>query len=471
MGESAKIIAWQPQEGPQDLFVRCPAFEAFYGGAVGGGKTDALLGDFARGIELGSAWVGVYFRKHFPDMDDVIRRSFEIFGPVYGRDCYSASKYQWNFPTGAILQFRALERDDDVYKFQGQQFAHISFDELTQWASPFPYTYMMTRLRSAKGAPVRMRAASNPANVGHAWVKARFIDPMPAGIPLLVETKSGKKYHRVFIKSRLEDNKILMRNDPGYSDRIYEVDPSLAKALREGNWNIVAGAAFPEFSEQHHVIDNYPIPTDRPCWRSLDWGYDTPYGNLWMFPSNDAELILGGELYGWSGKPNVGTKESPAEVRHKIAMFEALHEIYVPYGMLDNQCWEERGLPSQIVKELSGNQYDEYRLNWQPWKKGPNSRVQQKQLIHGLMAVTNGKSRLKIMRRCHHTIRTLPIIQQDPRNIEDVETTGEDHLYDALRGGATKNVPTKDEVRRKFLARQYAAMEFGDASQLEGGAF
>jgi hypothetical protein len=98
MGESAKIIAWQPQEGPQDLFVRCPAFEAFYGGAVGGGKTDALLGDFARGIELGSAWVGVYFRKHFPDMDDVIRRSFEIFGPVYGRDCYSASKYQWNFP-------------------------------------------------------------------------------------------------------------------------------------------------------------------------------------------------------------------------------------------------------------------------------------------------------------------------------------------------------------------------------------
>jgi hypothetical protein len=772
MGESAKIIAWQPQEGPQDLFVRCPAFEAFYGGAVGGGKTDALLGDFARGIELGSAWVGVYFRKHFPDMDDVIRRSFEIFGPVYGKDCYSASKYQWNFPSGAILQFRALERDDDVYKYQGQQYcvakgtrirmsdgslksienivagemvdtldgphrvlvthdigtkpcvravfrdysgsiigeqehpedhpilnasgtwdsyaslaggpsgceasdgcnrgaqqpqalcvpvvlrapyprqdaddqassiqcralgklkspseatcqdlsgerparslplertqshqgrtaspsaadggacalpgrgtgedsrcgcppgrrsrdgqlplqsgsgrglapsaageetpsrsgctpgdpgnapectptsgfayahpytgeeliasagvtygsckmtpcgerevfdltidkvAHyitevnsvsrncwIGFDELTQWASPFPYTYMMTRLRSAKGAPVRMRAASNPANVGHAWVKARFIDPMPAGIPLLVETKSGKKYHRVFIKSQLEDNKILMRNDPGYSDRIYEVDPSLAKALREGNWNIVAGAAFPEFSEQHHVIDNYPIPTDRPCWRSLDWGYDTPYGNLWMFPSNDAELILGGELYGWSGKPNVGTKESPAEVRHKIAMFEALHEIYVPYGMLDNQCWEERGLPSQIVKELSGNQYDEYRLNWQPWKKGPNSRVQQKQLIHGLMAVTNGKSRLKIMRRCHHTIRTLPIIQQDPRNIEDVETTGEDHLYDALRGGATKNVPTKDEVRRKFLARQYAAMEFGDASQLEGGAF
>jgi hypothetical protein len=434
MGESAKIIAWQPQEGPQDLFVRCPAFEAFYGGAVGGGKTDALLGDFARGIELGSAWVGVYFRKHFPDMDDVIRRSFEIFGPVYGRDCYSASKYQWNFPTGAILQFRALERDDDVYKFQGQQFAHISFDELTQWASPFPYTYMMTRLRSAKGAPVRMRAASNPANVGHAWVKARFIDPMPAGIPLLVETKSGNKYHRVFIKSRLEDNKILMRNDPGYSDRIYEVDPSLAKALREGNWNIVAGAAFPEFSEQHHVIDNYPIPTDRPCWRSLDWGYDTPYGNLWMFPSNDAELILGGELYGWSGKPNVGTKESPAEVRHKIAMFEALHEIYVPYGMLDNQCWEERGLPSQIVKELSGNQYDEYRLNWQPWKKGPNSRVQQKQLIHGLMAVTNGKSRLKIMRAVPITRSARsPIIQQKPsQHRGDVERRQvRDHLYDA----------------------------------------
>lgn len=468
---SDERIAWQPQEGPQDLFVRCPAFECFYGGAVGGGKTDALLGDFARGIEAGPGWVGIYFRKHFPDMDDVIRRSHEIFGRAYGEKCYSGSKYQWTFPSGAVLQFRALERDDDVYKYLGQQYAWCAFDELTQWADPFPYLYMMTRIRSAKGMKVRMRSASNPGGPGHSWVKARFIDPMPAGVPLQVETKSGQHYWRVFIPSKLEDNKILMENDPGYSDRIYEVNPSLAKALREGNWNIVSNAAFPEYDERVHVIPNYPIPTDRPIWRSMDWGYATPYANLWMFPSNEGELIVGGELYGWSGKPNVGTFEPPAEVRRKISTFERMNEIYVPYGMLDNQCWENRGTTGIIAHELSGSALDENHLHWQPWTKGPHSRVQQKQLLHQLMAVTNGKARLKIMERCQHLRRTLPILPSDPRNLEDVDTNSEDHGYDALRGGATKRVPTKEEIRRRVLARRAEAMEFGDAAHLPGGAF
>ncbi len=465
-----KSIAWQPQPGPQDLFVRCPAFECLYGGAVGGGKTDALLGDFSRGIELGSAWVGMYLRRHFPDMDDVIRRSFEIFGKVYGPQCYSGSKYQWNFPSGAILQFRALERDDDVQKYIGQQYSWLGWDELTQWASPYPYTFLMTRVRSAKGVQVRVRAATNPGGPGHSWVKSRFLDQAPPGVPLQVTTKSGDKYYRVFIPSKLEDNQILMQADPGYADRIYEVsDPSLAKALREGNWNIVAGAAFPEFDPSKHVVKTRPIPTDRPTWRSMDWGYAEPYGNLWMFPSNEGKLIIDGELYGWSGRPNIGTKEPPSEVRRKIAMYEALHELYVPYGLLDNQCWEERGTTSQIVKELSGGAYDDYRLHWQPWKKGPNSRVNQKQLIHNLLAITNGETRLEIMDCCVHLIRTLPILPVDKNNTEDVDTTSEDHLYDALRGGASKNIPTKDEIRRRHIMRQYAQMEYGDSADTFGG--
>lgn len=472
MAATEESIAWQPQEGPQDLFVRCPAFECMFGGAVGGGKTDALLGDFSRGIPLGDKWVGIYFRKHFPDMDDVIRRSHHIFGPVYGEKCYSGSKYQWTFPSGAILQFRALERDDDVYKYLGQQYTWCGFDELTQWESAYPYLYLMTRLRSAKGVSVRMRAATNPGGPGHSWVKARFIDSAPPGVPVQVSTKSGGNYWRVFIPSKLEDNRILLDNDPGYGDRVYEVgDPALGRALREGDWNIVAGAAFPEFRKEVHVIKRQPIPMDRPVWRSMDWGYKTPYANLWMFPSNEGELIIADELYGWSGKPNVGTEEPPSEVKRKIAMYEALHELYVPYGMLDNQCWEQRDEKSPVAKELSGYLGDEYRLNWQPWKKGPNSRVQQKQLVHQLMSVVNGKSRLKIMDSCYHLIRTLPILPRDKRNAEDVDTDSEDHGYDALRGGATKNVPTKDQVRRRAMRRRMEQMEYASASELEGGGF
>ncbi len=466
MSKSGQTVAWEPQPGPQTLFVQCPAFECLYGGAVGGGKTDALLGDFASGIGQGPKWRGVFIRRYFTDMDDVIHRSMEIFGPVFGDKCYSGSKYQWNFPGGEVLQFRALEKDMDVYKFQSKAWAWIGWDELTQWASPFPYTYLMTRLRSAKGAKVRVRAATNPGGPGHSWVKARFIDMSPPGVGHKVDTKSGDTYWRVFIPSKLEDNQILMKSDPGYGDRIYELnDPALAKALREGNWNIVAGAAIPEWDPEIHVIDPAPIPSSKAIWRSMDWGYDTPYGCLWMF-ADDGDVIVGNELYGWSGQPNVGTREAPSEVRSKIENYESLHEIYVPMGLLDNQCWEPRSGAGPLVNELGGKE-----LGWRPWKKGPNSRVLQKQNLHQMLSVVNGRSRLKVMRNCHHLIRTLPILPRSQKNPEDVDTLAEDHLYDALRAGIDKKTPSRDQLRRRAARRRMMNTGFVTAAELDGGGF
>jgi len=465
--EAAHKVAWEPQEGPQKLFIQCPAFECLYGGAVGGGKTDALLGDFARGLGQGSKWRGVFIRRFFTDMDDVIHRSMEIFGPVFGEKCYSGSKYQWNFPGGEVLQFRGLEKDMDVYKFQSKAWSWIGWDELTQWASPFPYTYLMTRLRSAKGAKVRVRAATNPGGVGHSWVKARFVDPAPPGTGHKVMTKSGDMYYRVFIPSKLEDNRILMDNDPQYADRIYELnDPMLARALREGDWNIIAGAAIPEWDPKIHVIDPAPIPSDKPIWRSMDWGYVEPYCCGWLFPDNDGNVILAHELYGWSGQPNVGTQESPGEVRAKIESFESLFELYVPMGLLDSQCWDQQGHPTMIAKELGGRE-----LGWKAWPKGPHSRVQQKQIMHQYLAIVNGKSRLKVMRNCTHTIRTLPILPRDKNNIEDVDTNSEDHPYDMLRGGLTKKVPSREQIKKRFLNRRMENTGFITAAELRGGGF
>ncbi len=85
----------------------CPFFEVLYGGAAGGGKTDALLGDFATGIEqYGESWRGVIFRRTYPMLDEIERRSLEIFGPIYGEKCYSVGNKEWNFPTGGFLRFR-----------------------------------------------------------------------------------------------------------------------------------------------------------------------------------------------------------------------------------------------------------------------------------------------------------------------------------------------------------------------------
>lgn len=463
---TAANVTWSAQPGPQTRFIQCPAFECLYGGAVGGGKSDGLLGDYSQGIPYGKGWRGIFLRRYLGDLEEIIERSKEIFGPVYGEGCWAESKKKWTFPSGATLIFRAIERKDDVLKFQGRQFTWIGWDELTQWASPYPYTYLFTRCRSPHGHPCRVRAATNPGGPGHAWVKARFIDPAPPNHGWKVRTKSGRQFWRVFIPSKLEDNRILMENDPNYEDRVYELDdPNLAEALRMGDWNIVAGAAFPEFDPRVHVVDPAPIPSDKPIWRSLDWGYVEPYAGGWYFPDNEGNIIMANEIYGWSGKPNVGTKEPPSEVRRKIENFEMMHEIWVPRGYLDGQCWEERGQTGFIVDELGGRE-----LGWVAWKKrGREGRKMRKLACHQMLAVTNGSSRFKIMRHCKHFIRTIQALPLDDRNVEDVDTNAEDHHYDQWCGALQHRVKTRQQLRE--INRRVNRDRYLQGADLHGGGF
>lgn len=465
-------VAWEPQPGPQTLLVQCPAEECFYGGAVGGGKTDGLLGDYSRGIEYGSKWVGLFLRRYTPDMSYVIRRAQEIFCPVYGANIWKESKHEFQFPTGAILQFRAADRDADALKHQGQQYSWLGVDELTQYETDYIYTYLIHRMRTANtGIPIRIRATGNPGGPGHNWVKARFVDIAPANTPVLITRKDETTYWRVFIKSKLEDNKKLMEADPGYAGRIYEIsDPVMARAMREGDWNIATGAAFPEFDPRVHVIDPAPIPADQKIIRVLDWGYTDPYAGLWGF-CYDGDLIVGAEAYGWGGKANVGTQESPETVRRRLSGYERMNELYVPYGWLDSQCWDTNSGIGMIASSLMGKQTDPDHMVWKPWKKGPNSRINQKQAVHEMLRVVNGKSRLKIMRNCHHLIRTLPSLVRDKNNNEDVDTRQEDHAYDALRAMIAAGIPTREDLRRKTIRQYHQQFEFINGGDLPGGGF
>ena len=115
----------------------------------------------------------------------------------------------------------------------------------------------------------------------------------------------------------------------------------------------------------------------------------------------------------------------------------------MPNGYLDPQCWAAHDDDTSIYERLGGS-----TLAWKAWSKGPDSRVNQKQVVHDWLKVTNGTSRLRIMKRCKHLIRTLPALPLSETNHEDVNSDAEDHAYDALRGGLVKNILTKDERRR-----------------------
>ena len=330
------------------------------------------------------------------------------------------------------------------------------------------YTYMITRLRSAKGVEARIRCASNPGGVGHQWVKARFVDPVPAGAAqkvVNVSSRTGeeKTSWRVFIPAKLADNKILDNSDPDYADRVSaNIDPVLAAALVEGRWDIVAGAAFTEWDPSIHIIDSYPIPTDKKIWRALDWGYKEPFAAGWFF-EHDGDVIMGHEMYGWSGVPNVGVEMPPAELRRKMENYEQLNDLYIPVGLLDGQVKEDKG-NGDIFKLLGGSD-----MGWKPWPKGPGSRVTQKQNCHQFLSVTNGDARFKVMRHCHHFIRTIPSLPVDKRNLEDVDTNAEDHSYDMWRGALTMKVRSRGEMRERARRRQNRRNRYISAADLPYG--
>jgi len=468
---SDQRVIWTPQPGPQELFLKCRFEDVLYGGAAGGGKSDGLLGDYCSGIELyGSAWRGILFRKTYKNLEELERRSIEILSPVYGIDCYKRGRTTWEIPSfsgkgTATLQLRALEAEIDVYKYQGHQFSWIGFDELTHWGSDWYIEYLFTRLRSAQGAPCYMRAATNPGNIGHSWVKERYgIGTIPGMTPIPFQ-EGGEVRHRCFIPAKLTDNKILMANDRTYMQRLDSIpDPALRRALRDGDWDIVSGAAFPEFDKKTHICMTYRVPTGVPIWRAMDWGYEKPYCVLWGYADFDGNVVICGELYGKGRKSGMGSREDEEIVRDKIIEMERMQGWQVTEAWLDPQCWAEHGSGQTQFEKLGG-----YQLGWRKWPKGPGSRLAQKAQIHSLLRVTNGVSRLRIMDCCTNLIRTLQSIPLDSNGSGDVDTHAEDHAYDTLRGIVAKRVHTKVELDELARLKQIMRIDQARSETQFGG--
>src|SRR5450432_3691856 len=171
-------IAWAPQPGPQHHFVTCPVFEVCYGGARGGGKTDAALGDFAfHAKRFGPGARGLLVRRTRIALEPTLQRAREIFRPFGG--VWAESQSRFTFASGAVLYFRHLDRDADADLYQGHDYSRVYVEELTQFADPRAVDRLKATLRSAAGVPCGFRATCNPGGPGHNWVKARYIDPGP----------------------------------------------------------------------------------------------------------------------------------------------------------------------------------------------------------------------------------------------------------------------------------------------------
>ena len=168
-----KKIGWEPQPGSQTAVLKSwQIFELLYHGTRGPGKSDTLLMDFAQFVNKGWGlqYKGIIFRQTFPQLEDLITKSKRWFPILYPGARWNGSAYKWVFPGGEELLFRQFNKPDDYWKYHGQEFQFIGWDELTNWASLDGYKSMMSCLRTTHpDIPLRVRATTNPYGRGTTW--------------------------------------------------------------------------------------------------------------------------------------------------------------------------------------------------------------------------------------------------------------------------------------------------------------
>lgn len=463
------VIVWRPQPGPQSALVSSPVYEVFFGGARGGGKTDSFLGEFCvHAQKYGRHANGAFFRRRFKQLEEVIRRSHQIYSPLGA--IYIKSRQQWEFPNGAVLKFRHLWDVDAAEEYQGHAYTRIYVEEATHWPSSDPINRLRGSLRSAASVPVGIRLNGNPGGPGHNWVKSRYIDPAPAGYRIISDQESGLK--RVFIPALPEDNIVLMENDPTYLNRLSEIgNQALVKAWRYGIWDIVAGGFFDDiWSPSRHVIKAFSVPNNWRRFRSFDWGSSRPFSlGIWaVSPGETLEfghfpggsLIRIGEWYGAqrdrSGAiiPNVGLRMPNTEMGRKIAVYSRL---YAPDSawrgdVADPSIFAEEGGPSIFRQMRDGcTQANSHPLNLIP---ADNTRItgwhQMRDLMSEALKDRPERPILKVFDTCTEFIRTVPPLQMDQHRPDDVDTDSEDHVADESRYACMSNRRTGMAVDRMY---------------------
>lgn len=432
---------WTPQPGPQTALVRCPIFEVFFGGARGGGKTDAVLGDWISHADLyGEHAIALMVRRTHVELVETIERSKQLFTPLGAQ--YHEQKSMWTMPGGGRLRFAYLERDADANNYQGHSYTRVYVEEAGNFPSGVPILKLMATLRSGAGVPCGMRLTGNPGGPGHGWVKARYIDPAPLGWQIVTSTFTNPftgaevSRDRVFIPSKLSDNQYLGGEYVANLHMAGSVE--LVRAWLEGDWNVVAGAYFSEFGPQH-IVRAHHIAPHLTRFRAMDWGSARPFSVGW-YVINDGSmrayprdaLIKYREWYGMKpGEPNVGLKLTAEQVGRGIVERNGADEI--TYSVADPAIFSEDGGPS-IAERM--RRAETGAVSFRP---ADNARVKRGKapggwdmLRHRLVG-DEGRPMIYFFDTCADTIRTLPVLQHDPLHPEDLDTDGEDHAADETR--------------------------------------
>jgi hypothetical protein len=374
-------------------------------------------------------------RRTFPELSrSLILVSLTLYPRELGG--YNQSAHKWIFKNGSTIEFGYCDTEKDVTKYQSAEYDCIRFDELTHFTE-FQYTYLISRIRGVNNFPKQIKSSTNPGSIGHAWVKARFIDNK---IPQK-EYKDSVGRTLIFIPAKVQENKFLMESDPNYIKRLEQLPEKDRKALLDGEWDIFEGQYFSEFKRELHVIEPFEIPLHWRRYTTTDYGLDK-LATLWIALDERGNAFVYKELY--------ESNHIISEAAKRMNQVNRNDEIELWYGPPD--LWNRRQETGKSAAEIfqdngitlykSNNNRVQGWYNVKEWIKPFEIRDEQT----GEKKIT---SRLKIFKNCTNLIRTLPQLQMDEKNPNDVANEPHEltHAPDALRGFCSARPLNADPIQ------------------------
>jgi terminase large subunit-like protein len=442
----------------QNEFHHCRAKYRLFGGAAGPGKTKALLWEAIFQANRYPNVDTLLLRRTFPELEKSLLTQFRRDVPRETYKSYNDSKHVVTWHNGSTTHFGYSASENDIYQYQGAEFLFIGIDELTLFTLG-QWQFLTSRNRtSCKKAEPCMAGATNPGNIGHAWVKALWVDQRPAPGMDRPEQYDPKDY--AFIRATLADNPIY-KDDAGYRKTLEALPRHLRQAFLNGDWNVYAGQYFDLFDLRLHTARAEQLGMEPwwPRWISVDWGFEHPSAVYWHAARPDGAVVTYREFVANHLSPRMlaqaiaeRTALPPEDAAYRGLLghsaapaTERIGEIY-----LSPDAFARRTSDSTIAEQLG----DVLAQNGLP-RPAPadDDRVGGWMMLYQLLE----QGQWIIADSCRQLIDCLPTLTRDPANVEDVKKMDGDDPADSARYGLKSRLspgraPAEQRVAERITA-------------------
>lgn len=450
-------VAWAALPGSQAAFLAATEQICLYQGPRGGcGKTEALVADYLQDVDVGMDHKGILIRRTYPELEDCKSIAAKLIPKIYPTATYNETSSMWTFPTGATLRFRPFEDMNSWDRFLGRNVHWIGIDELATYRTLECMHNLLSLLRV--GPRPRLRACTNTWGVGRDALLEYFqLTPARAPMvgPLIV---GGDGPPRRVITGALAENIPLLYMHPDYLDTLRAAtkdNSAKMQAWIDGMWSVPPTAFFGDVDWSAVMLPSFEPPTPGRIRLGYDHGTRDPSAAVFCWESDGSDIefpdgsrmpTLRGDIFVLDemvaqSKPGVGPQPMlyPADLAARIHAVIERHgwnpKIMTASGNVADSSIFSPGANDN--RASVGDDFERHHIHFESadkarvlgWAEMLKRLAAARKPEHGIREQTG----LFICENCTALLQSLPNLQRDDGNCDDIDTRQNDHEADALR--------------------------------------